>query len=73
MVTEDRWVMVGAGARESEEHKCQRDEELSKSSCPRLSLTFIPFKNWAWPEKIKDHSVEFTSMACLASTHFPAP
>lgn len=73
MVTDDRWVMVEAGTRESEERKCHRDEEPSKSSCSRLSLTFIPFKNWAWPEKIKDHSVEFISMACLASARLPAP
>lgn len=49
------------------------NEEPPESGCPRLSLTYIPFKNWAWPEEIKDHSVEFTPMACLATAHFPAP
>lgn len=73
MVTEDRWVMVGAGAKEAEERKYQRNEEPSKSSCPRLSFTFMPFENWAWPENIKDHSVEFISMACLVTAHLPAP
>lgn len=68
----DRWVMVGAGARGSKEQRCQSDEEPSESSFPKVSLTFIPFKKWAWPEKIKDHCVEFISMACLATAHLSA-
>lgn len=46
--------------------------EPSKSGSLGLILSFIPFKNWAWPEQIKDHCVVFTPMACLATTHLPA-
>lgn len=49
MVTEDRWVMVEVGVKGQWSKRMARVEP-SKSIPPGLNSSFIPFKNWAWPE-----------------------
>lgn len=48
MVTEDRWVMVEAGVKRQQSKG--KSEEPLDSGLPGLTLSFIPFKNWVWPE-----------------------
>lgn len=50
MVTEDRWVMVETGVKGQRSKNNGTSGEPSKSSLLGLPLSFIPFKNWAWPE-----------------------
>lgn len=68
MVTEERWVMVEVGVKGQQ----RQERRVFRFWLAWTHLEFYPFKSWAWPEQIKDPSVAFTTMACLATVHLPA-